>query len=391
MTGNLLFVDQFAYFGGAQKVLLETLNSLDRSQFRCHVALNGPGPFREALLKMGVQVADLPLGNYNSSRKTFSDVLRFGIRTLLCVLYLARYARSWKCDLFYANGPRTFVAAALAGCLLRKRVIWHLHNVLTNEAEIRLLLFFSPWVSKIILCSHAAAAPLLAGIPQLKSKIRVLYNPHPDWDWVPPADHGPRSREEHDAGDSKFRFGILGRITPFKGQKEYLNAAASIVDQAPEAQFFVIGSPVQGDTAGIAYQAELEEQVRNTTLESRTFFLPYQTNIRECIENLDGVINASTGPEALPQSLIEAMFLSKPVIAPAQGGPLEMIDDSVTGLLYGPNDYGALARKMLVLLRSPELVRQLGLRARAKAIEQFSRTRFQRVIMDEIASCLGET
>ena len=85
------------------------------------------------------------------------------------------------------------------------------------------------------------------------------------------------------------------------------------------------------------------------------------------------------------------MFLSKPVIAPAQGGPLEMIEDSVTGLLYGPNDYGALARKMLVLLRSPELVRQLGLRARVKAIEQFSRTRFQRVIMDEIASCLGET
>jgi glycosyltransferase involved in cell wall biosynthesis len=390
MTGNLLFVDQFAYFGGAQKVLLETLNSLDPSQFRCHVALNGPGPFREALLKMGVQVADLPLGNYNSSRKTLSDVLRFGIRTLFCTWYLARYARRWRCDLFYANGPRTFVAAALAGCLLRKRVIWHLHNVLTNKAEIRLLLFFSSLVSKIVVCSHAAAAPLLAGIPQLKAKIRVLYNPHPDWDWAPPADHGPRSREEHDPGVSKFRFGILGRITPFKGQKEYLKAAASIVDQAPETQFFVIGSPVQGDTAGITYQAELEEQVRNTTLENRTFFLPYQANIRGCIENLDAVINASAGPEALPQSLIEAMFLSKPVIAPAQGGPLEMVEDSMTGLLYRPNDEAALARKMLDLLQSPELVMQLGLRARSNAIEQFSRARYQHVITEELARTLGE-
>jgi glycosyltransferase involved in cell wall biosynthesis len=92
----------------------------------------------------------------------------------------------------------------------------------------------------------------------------------------------------------------------------------------------------------------------------------------------------------LPQSLIEAMFLSKPIIAPAQGGPLEMVEDSVTGLLYSPNDEAALARRMLDLLRSPELVRQLGLRARAKAIEQFSRTRFQRALKEELASCLGE-
>ena len=389
MTRNLLFIDQFGHFGGAQHVLLETLKSLDSSQFRYHVALNGPGPFKEALMKMGVKVVDLPLGNYNSAKKTLSDALRFGIRTLLCTLVLARHARRWKCDLLYANGPRTFVSAVMAGCLLRRRVIWHLHNVLTNQAEIRLLLFFSSRVSKIIVCSHAVAAPLLAGIPQLKTKIRVLYNPHPDWDWAPPANHGPRSREEQDVKESHFRFGILGRITPFKGQKEFLKAAESIVEQVPEARFFVIGSPVPGDTVGISYQAELGEQVRNTALESRTFFLPHQASIRERVESLDAVVNASTGPEALPQSLIEAMFLSKPVIAPAQGGPLEMIEDSVTGLLYRPYDEAALARRMLDLLRSPELVRQLGLRARVKAMEQFSRPRFQRAMMEELACCPG--
>jgi glycosyltransferase involved in cell wall biosynthesis len=390
MARNLLFIDQFAYLGGAQKVLLETLKSLDPSQFQYRVALNGSGPFREALLNIGVQVLDLPLGNYNSARKRLSDVLRFGFRTLLCILYLARYTRRWQCDLFYANGPRTFVSAALAGRLLRKRVIWHLHNVLTTEAEIRLLLFFSSWVSKIIVCSHAVAAPLLASDPQLGPKIRVLYNPHPDWDWAPPGSQLSRLREEHGWGEKNFTFGILGRITPFKGQKEFLKAAANVVEQIPEARFFVIGSPVPGDTTGMAYQAELEGLVRNTALDKCAFFLPHQSSVRECIESLDAMVNASIGPEALPQSLVEAMFLSKPVIAPAQGGSLEMIEDSVTGLLYRPDDDAALARKMVDLARSPELAMELGLRARAKAVEQFSRARFQHAMTEELACCLGE-
>jgi glycosyltransferase involved in cell wall biosynthesis len=198
-------------------------------------------------------------------------------------------------------------------------------------------------------------------------------------------------RATHGWGEKNFLFGILGRITPLKGQKEFVKAAAIVARQIPEARFLVIGSPAPGDEAGRSYQRELEELVRGAALDKCVFFYPFQTSIRDYIESLDAVVNASVGPEGLPQSLIEAMFLSKPVIAPGQGGIPELVEDSVTGLLYRPVDEMTLARRMLDLVRSPELVSQLGKCARNHVLEKFSRARFHGGVAEELALCLSES
>ena len=50
MTYKLLFLDQFGYLGGGQRVLLQTLNSLDRAHYQTMVALGTLGDFRDRLL-----------------------------------------------------------------------------------------------------------------------------------------------------------------------------------------------------------------------------------------------------------------------------------------------------------------------------------------------------
>ena len=70
--------------------------------------------------------------------------------------------------------------------------------------------------------------------------------------------------------------------------------------------------------------------------------------------------------------VIEAMALGLPVVAPAAAGPLEIVEDGVSGLLYAPDDAPAAAESVLRLIRDRELARRLGAAGRARVAERFS-------------------
>jgi glycosyltransferase involved in cell wall biosynthesis len=60
---------------------------------------------------------------------------------------------------------------------------------------------------------------------------------------------------------------------------------------------------------------------------------------------------------------IEPAVYSKPVIASACGGLVEIVKDGDTGFLVPPSDSNALADRISRLISSPDLVRALGERA----------------------------
>ena len=120
MSYKLLFLDQFGTLGGGQRVLLETLNSLDHAQYQAIVALGTRGDFRERLLDEGIPVMDLPLGGYHSGEKTPLDMVRFFFRSMYCALVLTGWVFRHRPDLLFANGPRTFICVTLAGWLTRQ-------------------------------------------------------------------------------------------------------------------------------------------------------------------------------------------------------------------------------------------------------------------------------
>jgi glycosyltransferase involved in cell wall biosynthesis len=87
---------------------------------------------------------------------------------------------------------------------------------------------------------------------------------------------------------------------------------------------------------------------------------------------MDVKVLASYANEGVPQSLLQAQAMARPVVGTAVGGIPEVIVDEETGLLVPPRNPHALARAMGRLMADADYRRELGRRGRELVVERFS-------------------
>jgi glycosyltransferase involved in cell wall biosynthesis len=384
----ILFLDQFGTFGGGQRVLWEILQSLDPSRFTPIVALNGKGDFRERVAKAGFLTEDLAIGNYRSGKKSMSDSIRFLGRTLFSALRLASLVRQRNVKLLYANGPRTFACAAIAGRITGRPVIWHLHNVLPEGAELKWLICFARWVRQILACSQAVAQPLLRAKPEFTSKVTIVYNPIPRW---------VHSSRRHGLAAptttckeprQSLNVGILGRVTPFKGQLQFAEAARIVLEKFRKAHFWIIGGPAEGSAQDAAYLEEVRGLIKHYGMEQQFSFVAHQQDVAPYYDLLDIVVVASQGPEAFPMTVLEAMALGKPVVVSHAGGIAELVETDKTALVVPEASPEALAKGIRELLANAAKRQWLGENASTVARERFPMRAFEEMIQQVLDSAL---
>jgi glycosyltransferase involved in cell wall biosynthesis len=247
---------------------------------------------------------------------------------------------------------------------------------------------FSRWVHTIVVCSQAAADPLLGRRPSLQSKIRLIYNPVPRLKRPTPGEVD-RLRESFAVQPKEICIGILGRVTPFKGQRHFLQAARLVLQQAEETRFFVIGSPAAEKTDQ-EYYSQLRLIVEQLGLKNAVFFVEHQREIERFLAMLDVVVVASQGPEALPQTVLEAMSMGKAVIVPPSGGLVEIVEDGKTALFAKVGEPEKLAAAMLKVIHEPDILRSLGSSAQERILRHHSREKFGEAIQSTLESCLTQ-
>jgi phosphatidylinositol alpha 1,6-mannosyltransferase len=95
------------------------------------------------------------------------------------------------------------------------------------------------------------------------------------------------------------------------------------------------------------------------------------------------------GPhDTFGQTLQEAAASGLPVVAPAAGGPLDLVRDGVTGFLVRPNDVGALADAIATLAADPTLRAAQGAAGRHLVIGR-TWPALCRELIDHYAAVLG--
>jgi glycosyltransferase involved in cell wall biosynthesis len=165
--------------------------------------------------------------------------------------------------------------------------------------------------------------------------------------------------------NGEFRAGMIGRIAPWKGQHVFVRAFARAFPDGPE-RAAIVGAPLFGADED-AYLDDLRALAERLGLNGRLELTGFRENVADELARLDVLVHASTEPEPFGQVVVEGMAAGLPVVAAAAGGPAEVIEDGVDGLLYPPGDARALAKTLRRLADDVPLRRRLGEAGRRKA------------------------
>lgn len=136
--------------------------------------------------------------------------------------------------------------------------------------------------------------------------------------------------------------GVVGNIKDWKGQHVLVEAVNKLTDRYPDLICLIVG-----DVSDLYEDQQYFELIKNKIsayqLQENVFFTGYRNDIPDIISILDIVIHTSTEPEPLGRVVLEGMLFAKPVIATAHGGPVEIIENNISGVLVKPSDPEALA------------------------------------------------
>ena len=178
-------------------------------------------------------------------------------------------------------------------------------------------------------------------------------------------------RRELDLDDKILLVGIVGRLTPIKNHRLFLEAVRLLKTETPHlnAKFLIIGD---GEL-----RHNLEDQAKNMGIKDWVYFTGWRKDMPSVYADLDVVVLTSLN-EGTPLSLIEAMAAQKPVVATAVGGVPNLIENKKTGLLIDTNDLIQLKGAIVTLLQEEELRKKMGQEGMAHVYNLYSKERLIR-------------
>jgi glycosyltransferase involved in cell wall biosynthesis len=347
---RVVYVDHTAVLSGGELALLRLLPALDVD---AHVILGEDGPLVRRLHEAGISVEVLPMPGYARSahRDALSPLAAAGATAY--TLRLALRLRRLRPDLVATNSLKAALYGGLAGRLARRPVVWHVRDRIADDA-------LSPSAVRLV---RAAARLLPTGI--IANSRATLATLHRVQGRVIPSP--VKIENVAHQGNGTFRVGMLGRIARWKGQHVFIEAFALAFPDGPE-HAAIVGAPLFGADED-AYLDELRALADRLGLNGRLEFTGFRERIADELARLDVLVHASIEPEPFGQVVAEGMLAGLPVVAAAAGGPAEVVEDGVDGLLYPPGDTEALAEALRRLAADEPLRRRLGEAARRKAVE----------------------
>ena len=178
--------------------------------------------------------------------------------------------------------------------------------------------------------------------------------------------------------------GMVGRLQQWKGMHVLLNALPLVLKSHPNLHCVIVGGTHDGEPD---YKAELDALALALGIERRICFAGLQQNVADWMQAMDVVVHASDR-EPFGIVVLEGMALGKPVIAGDSGGPTEVIQHAVNGLLSPFGNSEKLAENVLRVLDRPDFAQSLGAAA-WKTAREFSVQRYAENLVSAVRSLLN--
>ncbi|MDI6024747.1 glycosyltransferase family 4 protein [Corticibacterium sp. UT-5YL-CI-8] len=175
-------------------------------------------------------------------------------------------------------------------------------------------------------------------------------------------------RAELGIAGTSILVGWVGRLDPKKRVEDFIEAAALVHSDQPNVRFVIVGGP---DAFMPDYAETLKRQAGQAGLSSVLTFLGDRTDVPALLQAMDIFVWLSRG-EGMPHALSEAGAARLPVIATADNGSMQQIEEGVSGLFVPHEAPRAVAAAIERLIRDPALRSRLGSTLRHKVETTYS-------------------
>jgi len=357
---RLLLVENSLHTTGAFVSAMATVDAL-REDYDIEVVLPASSTLHSVVATAGIVCDSLPMSELGRS---WARLLRYVPMLLLNTVRLRRMLSRRKIDVLVINDYYNLLGVIVKitgwdGQLLTMVRLMPLNQQrVLNRVWTALAIRFS---NKVVAVSRAVARQLPAS-----KKVQVLYEPN-------------RFDEGHHTmcaapSDGVVRCLYLANYISGKGHLSGLQAFAMAYAQNPALRLRFVGGDM-GLEKNRALKASIEQSVVSMGLDDVVTCDGYSNNVELDMKQADIVLNFSES-ESFSMTCMEACVYGRPIIATRCGGPEEIVDDGVSGLLVDVYDVQAMGDALLRLSRDEALRVSMGQAGIRIVRERFSECRY---------------
>ncbi len=356
---TVFWLDLVSELGGAQHSMIEVCSALPSVGVEV-VAAVPYGPLFDRLTAAGLKV--FPVSPIRATKRGWG-LFTTTAKLLRSPSTVSQIIRTVKPDIIHANSLPAFLAASHAGSSIP--VIWHVRDLhlptlVAREAAKK--------ATRIIAASEAIDEYLVDILsPRVLGRIRIVRNGI-DTSRFGPADKAA-ARERFGLPQNVPVIGMISHLVPWKRHDAFIEAAAAIQQQRPDAHFVMVGRDLFKENK--RWVSQLEAQIQQAGLSACFHWIKDLDASAEILPAFDLFLHPAQ-QEPFGRVLCEAMAANVPVIAAESGGPVNIIVQRVSGILVRNGDPQLMAAESLALLADPAGAAKLAQGGRARVLGQFT-------------------
>lgn len=342
--------------GGAEQTLQRVVEGIDQTTFEPRVAvlqIREGNPVADQIREVGIPVDVVEVDRLRSPS---------GHARLL------RYLVKVRPQIIHTHLEFSHTLGGIYGRLVGARPIGTVHTFALGAASLERKRMGLMWLSlrrahvKVIAPSHAAMEHIGSIGRVAPERLLVMHNGvdlhrfRPD---LPAREH---VREQLGIPPNARVLVVVAVLRKGKGVSDLISAMPEITELVPDVVALIVGDGEE--------RAALARQAETSGMSHRVVFTGSRDDVPALMAAAD-VLVLPTHKDVLPTVVAEAMGAGLPVIASDVGGLREMVEDTITGILYPAGDTAALVKASVELLDDVVRAEALGAAGRARAGEHF--------------------
>lgn len=363
-------------FSGAQQNIYRLLRRIDRDKIEPVLVGQVECELTRRVRTDGIETVIIPfppaLDLYD--RALLKPSVRQAFRVLRALwtynVALIHEFRAKQPDVVWCDNIRTFFTTYVACRVARTTMIWNIWSEPAGTVAWflhRVAFFLADRVNLEYVDQGPKIFGRLASGGAYKKKVVPLYTGVTDFE----RSIGTDIRRELGLTPEDVLLIMASNIVPGKGQLDLLTAMEILTGEFPNLHLLIAGAPVESHAESTRYWETVRDFASRSTVATKIHLLGWRSDVRDILEACDVYVSTSYG-ESFPDTVREAMAVSKPVVVTDVGGTSELVRVGESGFLFQPGDIPALVGHLRELVAAPVLRRSMGVEGTRIIEKRFS-------------------